>query len=192
MKLVVGLGNPGLKYTGTRHNFGFMVIDELVRRYAANLTAGSFSALSGTIRLGCDKVIVLQPQTYMNSSGRSVAPAASYYRIEPEDILVVYDELALPLGQIRIRAKGSAGGHNGMKSIISSLGTEEFPRLRLGIDRPEDASRIVDYVLANFTKKEIATVEQVVSAAADAVETWVTQGTVQAMSKYNGSVIDNG
>lgn len=192
MKVVAGLGNPGLKYEKTRHNFGFMVIEELVRRYLVNLTAGSFSALSGTIRLGGETVLLLKPMTYMNASGKAVAAAVRYYNVDPSDVLVVYDDLALPLGYIRIRAKGSAGGHNGMKSIIQELGTEEFPRLRLGIDRPDDPEQIINYVLSPFTKAELAAVENVVKTAADAVEEWAAHGVDQAMSRFNGPVTGSG
>ena len=188
MKLVVGLGNPGLKYAQTRHNFGFMVIEELVRRHGVTLTAGSFSALSGSVRINGEKVILLMPQTFMNNSGRAVGPAANYYRIAPEDILVIYDDLDLALGEVRLRAKGSAGGHNGMKSIIAALGTQEFARLRLGIDRPTHSEGVINYVLSNFPKADQPLVEEVITTAADAAELWITDGVTVAMSKFNGIV----
>ncbi|NLV91447.1 MAG: aminoacyl-tRNA hydrolase [Firmicutes bacterium] len=188
MKLVVGLGNPGLKYAQTRHNFGFMVIEELVRRHGVTLTAGSFSALSGSVRINGEKVILLMPQTFMNNSGRAVGPAANYYRIAPEDILVIYDDLDLALGEVRLRAKGSAGGHNGMKSIIAALGTQEFARLRLGIDRPTHSEEVINYVLSNFPKADQPLVEEVITTAADAAELWITDGVTVAMSKFNGIV----
>ena len=188
MKLVVGLGNPGLKYAQTRHNFGFMVIEELVRRHGVTLTAGSFSALSGSVRINGEKVILLMPQTFINNSGRAVGPAANYYRIAPEDILVIYDDLDLALGEVRLRAKGSAGGHNGMKSIIAALGTQEFARLRLGIDRPTHSEEVINYVLSNFPKADQPLVEEVITTAADAAELWITDGVTVAMSKFNGIV----
>ena len=165
-----------------------MVIEELVRRHGVTLTAGSFSALSGSVRINGEKVILLMPQTFMNNSGRAVGPAANYYRIAPEDILVIYDDLDLALGEVRLRAKGSAGGHNGMKSIIAALGTQEFARLRLGIDRPTHSEEVINYVLSNFPKADQPLVEEVITTAADAAELWITDGVTVAMSKFNGIV----
>ena len=165
-----------------------MVIEELVRRHGVTLTAGSFSALSGSVRINGEKVILLMPQTFMNNSGRAVGPAANYYRIAPEDILVIYDDLDPALGEVRLRAKGSAGGHNGMKSIIAALGTQEFARLRLGIDRPTHSEEVINYVLSNFPKADQPLVEEVITTAADAAELWITDGVTVAMSKFNGIV----
>lgn len=184
----MGLGNPGPKYAKTRHNFGFMVIDELLRRYRVEPTAGSFSALIGQVTLAGQKVFLVKPMTFMNNSGNAVGPLARYYKVPPENILIVVDDLDLPLGSMRIRPKGSSGGHNGLKSIIAALGTEEFPRLRLGIGSPGDRSQVIDYVLAPFPGADLPLVQQVVLRAADAAEEWITHGVNHVMSRFNGAV----
>jgi len=188
VKIVVGLGNPGPKYDKTRHNYGFMVIDELLRRYRVQPTAGSFSALIAQVASSGDKVLLVKPMTFMNASGSAVGPLARYYKVEPENILVVVDDLDLPLGHMRMRPKGSSGGHNGLKSIIAALGTEDFPRLRLGIGSPGDRNEVINYVLAPFPKVDVPIVQQVVVRAADAVEEWLVHGVDHVMSRFNKAV----
>lgn len=185
---MVGLGNPGPKYDKTRHNYGFMVIDELLRRYRVQPTAGSFSALIAQVASSGDKVLLVKPMTFMNASGSAVGPLARYYKVEPENILVVVDDLDLPLGHMRMRPKGSSGGHNGLKSIIAALGTEDFPRLRLGIGSPGDRNEVINYVLAPFPKVDVPIVQQVVVRAADAVEEWLVHGVDHVMSRFNKAV----
>ena len=154
MKLIVGLGNPGKQYEETRHNVGFKVIDELSNRLNIELNETKFKGLFGRGMVRGEKVILLKPMTYMNLSGEAVSGLMRYYDISVSDLLVCYDELDLPVGKIRLRYKGSAGGHNGIKSIISLVGTQEFNRIRIGIDRPQPGSNISDYVLGKFNPED--------------------------------------
>lgn len=186
--LIVGLGNPGKEYAETRHNVGFRVVDELARRYG--LTFGknerkAFSA-SGTI-LG-KKVILTKPQTYMNLSGEAVRSLVDFYKVEMPRILVICDDLDIPLGTVRLRASGGAGGQNGVKSVIQHLGTQEFNRLRFGIGRPPGKMQPKDYVLGVFKDDDAILASQVVDRAADAVETWLRDGIELAMTRHNGSI----
>ena len=154
MILIAGLGNPGKEYENTRHNAGFLVLDTLAQKLGADLSERKHRALCGKAVIGGQKVILLKPQTYMNSSGESIRAAADYYKVPPEDILVVYDDISLAPGQLRIRAKGSAGGHNGIKSIIAHLGTQEFPRVKVGIGEKPPRMDLADYVLGHFSSGE--------------------------------------
>lgn len=185
MKLIVGLGNPGKKYESTRHNIGFMVIDQLCKVHQLNIALKS--KFKGELVQGMIKnetIVLLKPQTYMNLSGESVLAVKNFYNIENKDILVIYDDLDLETGKIRFRQKGSAGGHNGIKSIISCLNSETFHRLKIGIDR-DDRIDVVNYVLGKFTKQQIQFIDDAMSQSINAVEDWVTQDITFVMNKYN-------
>ncbi|MBL7215241.1 MAG: aminoacyl-tRNA hydrolase [Phycisphaerae bacterium] len=184
MKLIAGLGNPGTDYDGTRHNVGFMVLDALGRTFGVAIKRRKFNALAAEVMYGDHKLLLLKPQQYMNCSGHSIATAAGFYKLQPEDVLVVADDMAMPTGQLRLRAKGSAGGHNGLKDIIAALGTQQFPRLRVGIGSAGSRDA-VDYVLSRFTEQQCQTVDQAVATAANAVLCWVTDGIETAMTRYN-------
>lgn len=185
--LIVGLGNPGRKYKNNRHNMGFMAIDLLAKAHGTALGRVQYKAITADFLLGEHKVILAKPQTYMNSSGDSVGPLANYYKVDNERVLVIYDELDLPLGALRLREKGSAGGHNGMKSVINHLGNE-FPRLRLGIGRPPGRMPVPAYVLQDFGRDEVPLVREVLDTAVRATETFIREGIALAMSRYNGNI----
>ena len=185
MILIAGLGNPGKEYENTRHNAGFLVLDTLAQKLGADLSERKHRALCGKAVIGGQKVILLKPQTYMNSSGESIRAAADYYKVPPEDILVVYDDISLAPGQLRIRAKGSAGGHNGIKSIIAHLGTQEFPRVKVGIGEKPPRMDLADYVLGHFSEGEKRIMADAVKEAADAVCEIVNMGIEQAMNDHN-------
>ncbi|MFZ5817512.1 MAG: aminoacyl-tRNA hydrolase [Bacillota bacterium] len=186
-KLIVGLGNPGAKYANTRHNVGWMVLDALARKHGVAMDQARFQGVTGELRWGptAEKVILLKPMTYMNLSGHSVVPTAHFYKVEPKEILTIYDELDLEVGRLRLREKGSAGGHNGMKSIIQQLGTQEFPRLRIGIGRPAPGWEVPDWVLSPFQGDDAATIAATIPRAVEAVETFLTDGILKAMNLYN-------
>ncbi|TMN22328.1 aminoacyl-tRNA hydrolase [Lentibacillus cibarius] len=185
MKCIAGLGNPGKKYDKTRHNVGFMVIDELLRRHDWKEKKDKFSGKSVVEIVNGEKIILLKPQTYMNLSGESVRPLTDFYHIGVEDVMVIYDDLDLPAGKIRLRQKGGHGGHNGIRSIIDHLGTKEFKRLRIGIGRPENATPVVDYVLRPFSKDEKMDVDKSISLAADACEAWMQRPFPEVMNEFN-------
>lgn len=185
MILIAGLGNPGKEYENTRHNAGFLVLDTLAQKLGADLSERKHRALCGKAVIGGQKVILLKPQTYMNSSGESIRAAADYYKVPPEDILVVYDDISLAPGQLRIRAKGSAGGHNGIKSIIAHLGTQEFPRVKVGIGEKPPRMDLADYVLGHFSSGEKKNMEEAAKEAADAICEIVNVGIEQAMNDHN-------
>lgn len=182
--LVAGLGNPGPRYRHTRHNVGFMVVDELARRLPAGAARQRFDGEIIETTWGGARVVLLKPRTYMNRSGSSVAPAARWYRVPYERLLIVYDDLDLPFGQIRLRPSGSSGGHNGLTSVLDSLGTEDVPRLRIGIGRPEQRSAVA-HVLSRFSAEEEAALPDLIALAADAVETWMREGIDVAMNRFN-------
>lgn len=184
MKLIVGLGNPGGKYEHTRHNVGFRTVDELSRRWQIEVTRRRFSGLCGSGSIGGHRVLLLKPTTFMNLSGRSVREALTFHKLSRGDLLVVLDDMALPLGRLRLKPGGSAGGHNGLISVIEQTGGEDFARLRIGIESVE-GSRMVDHVLGEFTAAERPRVEQAIARAADAVECWLTEGIDSAMNRYN-------
>ena len=165
MFIIAGLGNPTREYEGTRHNAGFMVMDALADKLGTDISEKKHKALCGRGVIGGEKVILLKPQTYMNSSGESIRAAADYYKVDPEDILVVYDDISLAPGQLRIRAKGSAGGHNGIKSIIAHLGTQEFPRVKVGVGEKPPRMDLADYVLGHFSAEEKKIMEQEIGRA---------------------------
>ena len=185
MILIAGLGNPGKEYENTRHNAGFLVLDTLAQKLGADLYERKHRAHCGKAVIGGQKVILLKPQTYMNSSGESIRAAADYYKVPPEDILVVYDDISLAPGQLRIRAKGSAGGHNGIKSIIAHLGTQEFPRVKVGIGEKPPRMDLADYVLGHFSSGEKKIMEEAAKEAADAICEIVNVGIEQAMNDHN-------
>jgi PTH1 family peptidyl-tRNA hydrolase len=193
--LIVGLGNPGSKYEWTRHNCGFMVIDELARRAGKEVKAPECQALTARATIGGVETMLVKPQTFMNLSGVAVAALIKKYEVpERSSVLVISDDLALPFGKIRIRARGSAGGQKGLKSIIEKLGGQDFPRLRLGIAPDHPVNDAADFVLTEFPKKDRDELVQIVALAADAVEALLTTGVAKAMSKYNSSLLgdDNG
>lgn len=185
MKLIVGLGNPGAEYRNNRHNAGFMVIDRLAEKLGIDTGKKKFNASYGGGLCGLESVVLLKPETFMNRSGGSVLEAMVFYKCTLDDLLVVYDDLAIDLGTLRARKKGSAGGHNGIKDIISRLGTDEFPRLRVGIGTPKFGNTI-KHVLGDFSDDEQEVLQAAIKRSADAAETWVNSGIVETMNKYNG------
>lgn len=186
MKLIVGLGNPGDKYQGTRHNVGFDVIDALARQEGLKLTDQKFRADYTIWRVGDEKVLLVKPYTFMNLSGEAVLPLMSYYNISPDELVVVYDDLDLEPGKLRLRQSGSAGGHNGVKSIIEMLGTQDFKRVKIGIGRPQYGRKVVDHVLQRFDTDDRALIEQKIGQTTDLLRAWAKGETfVQLMNQYN-------
>ena len=184
--LVVGLGNPGEQYENTRHNVGFQVADELAERADIPVQRLKFRALTGTAELGGEKVLLLKPVTYMNLSGEAVGEAARFYKVPPERVLVVSDDVSLPVGRLRVRRGGSAGGHNGLKSIIQHLGTDQFPRVKIGVGaKPHPDYDMADWVLGKFTGEDKKTIDEAVKRAADAVECYIRDGADRAMNRFN-------
>lgn len=187
MKLIVGLGNPGKQYEHTRHNIGFDVIDALAKAWDAPLEQTKFKGMYATAHRSGGKVMLLKPLTYMNLSGECVGPMMDYFDIDIEDVIVIYDDLDLEVGKLRLRQKGSAGGHNGIKSLIQHLGTQEFNRIRVGISRPPAGMKVADYVLAKFTKDEQSIVEDAVVKTRDAVERSLSKKFLDVMNEFNGA-----
>ena len=183
MRIVVGLGNPGREYADTRHNIGFMVLAELARRNSAKAERSRFRAELTEYFMNGEKIILVAPQTYMNLSGVAVNQVVNWYRVPIEQMLVIYDEIDLPLGQLRMRETGSAGGHNGLKSIIQELGTNKITRLRVGIGRGPGTA--VAHVLSRFNPMEQQAVPDLITRAADAVELWIKEGSIAAMNAVN-------
>lgn len=185
MRIIIGLGNPTEKYQATRHNIGWDAITRISDDYGIPLNQMKHKAICGAGYIEGEKVILAQPVTYMNLSGESVRELVDYYKVSTNDIIVIYDDISLDVGQLRIRKKGSAGGHNGIKSIISNLGTEEFPRIRIGIgDKPEGWD-LADYVLSRFKNEEEPIIRQALKDASDACRLIITSGIDAAMNKYN-------
>jgi PTH1 family peptidyl-tRNA hydrolase len=184
MKAVVGLGNPGSEYTGTRHNVGFEVVDELVRRWNAKLK--KWKSIADVAIVTDRDVVLVEPKTFMNLSGQAVNAVMAFYKIQPADVLVVVDEVQLPLGKLRLRPSGSAGGHNGLKSVIEHVG-RDFPRLRIGVDRGHPDWDLSDRVLSKFPANERDIVDRAIGRAADAVETFVSDGIHAAMNRFNAA-----
>lgn len=184
--IVAFLGNPGLKYNGTRHNAGFMAADAMEKKLGVRINKMRFKALTQTVDIGSHRVLLMKPQTYMNLSGDAIAQAAKFYKVPPERVIVVSDETALPIGKLRIRRGGSAGGHNGLKSIIARLGTDQFPRIRLGVGAPPHPDYdMADWVLAAFKGQDAADMEAVAEKAACAIACYITEGADKAMNKFN-------
>lgn len=188
MKLVVGIGNPGKQYEGTRHNVGYMVLDELARRHGETITRSRFRGLVAEVGYGADKLLLLKPITYVNLSGQSVVEAMRYYDLEVSQLLVVCDDVNLQPGVLRLRRGGSSGGHNGLKSIAGVLGSTDYPRCRLGVGRGRGDGDLKNHVLDTFDKHERETMNLAVTLAADATELWSSEGIEAAMNRYNGSV----
>lgn len=182
--LIAGLGNPGKEHRKNRHNIGFMVIDRLAEENGVQLSRVQSKAVTGTGRVAGQQVLLAKPQTYMNRSGDSIGPLVNYYRIPLENVLVIYDELDLPFGVLRLRAEGGSGGHNGMKSIINHLG-QGFPRMRLGIGRPPGRMEPADYVLQDFRGAEIEVADNLINEATAAVASFLTEGIDLAMTGHN-------
>jgi len=184
MKLIAGLGNPGSKYDDTRHNVGFRVVDALAERFGEKVRRKKFNALTEEVHAEDTKLLLMKPQDYMNRSGHAIATAAGFYKLGPADVLVVTDDMALNVGRLRIRAKGSAGGHNGLKDIIARFGSDDFARLRVGIG---DSGRMdaADYVLSRFSAEERAIVDNAVQTAVDAICCWLRDGVDIVMTRYN-------
>lgn len=186
MKLIFGLGNPGKKYESTKHNIGFTVLDYLAQDLGLTFNQTKFKSIYAEGRVGTEKVILIKPQTYVNLSGESVQPWLDFYKLSTEDILVVYDDMDLAPGKIRLRLKGGSGGHNGIKSIIEQLGGQNFNRLRLGIGRPYPSQSVVSHVLSRFSKEEVENVEDAVRESADAIKYWANDHTFhETMNEYN-------
>ena len=186
MKLVVGLGNPGAKYKGTRHNVGFMTMDEVAYQEKFDFDKALFDAVFAQVKMGGEKIIFMKPLTFMNLSGEAIRPLMNYFKIGIEDLLVVYDDMDLPVGKIRLRQKGSAGGHNGIKSIISCLGTSEFNRIKVGVGRPKDGRTVVGHVLNRFEKEEEEDIIFAVQKSVDAIRSWIeTSDFVKTMNQFN-------
>lgn len=185
--LLVGLGNPGREHRGNRHNVGFMALDEIARRAGVALSTQRFRGALGSGRFAGRRVVLLQPETYMNVSGESVGPAARFFKVSPEDVVVLHDEVDLPFGRLQVKDGGGHGGHNGLRSVISGLGSNAFCRIRIGIGRPAN-SRIptASYVLSNFYPEEERELEEVLWKVADAVEVLLQEGVRAAMNRFNG------
>jgi len=184
MKAIVGLGNPGSEYKGTRHNVGFEVVDELARRWKVRLK--SWKSRANLVLVRDHDVLLVEPKTFMNLSGQAVSGVMAFYKIQPADVLVVVDEVQLPLGKLRLRRSGSAGGHNGLKSVIEHVGTD-FPRLRIGVDRGDRNWDLADRVLSRFPADEREIVDAAIARAADAAETFVSAGVELAMNRFNAA-----
>lgn len=184
IKLIVGLGNPGARYAHSRHNVGFIIVERFAHARGLRFARKKFNAAIAEGKIANARVLIAKPQTFMNLSGEAVGKLVAFYKIAPRDLLVVYDDLDLPLGKMRLRPKGSAGGHHGMESIIARIGTSDFPRLRIGIGRPNpDAD--VDHVLGTFADAERATMDETFARAVDAIEVWVRDGIDKAMNEFN-------
>lgn len=184
MFLIVGLGNPGKEYDGTRHNIGFEAIDYLSKKYNIDVNRTKFKGVFGEGFINNKKVVLLKPSTYMNLSGESIREAINFYKLENEEVLVIYDDISLEVGKLRIREKGSAGGHNGIKSIIANMSTDVFPRIKIGVGQPK--GDLVSHVLGKFNQEEINDLNEVIEASSEAVEIIIKDGTKEAMNKLNG------
>lgn len=184
--LIVGLGNPGDKYENTRHNVGFMTVDILAERLRIPVQKLKYKALTNTAELGGQKVLLMKPVTYMNLSGEAVRQAADFYKIHPERVLVISDDVSLPVGKLRIRAGGSAGGHNGLKNIIAQLGSDRFPRVKIGVgEKPHPDYDMADWVLSKFSGEDKKAIDAAILRAADAVECLLKEGPDRAMNRFN-------
>lgn len=186
--LIVGLGNPGKEYAQTRHNCGWMAIDRIAEKLSCKIDKGKFQGLYGQAAFNGNKIFLLKPQTYMNASGQSVLQMSAYYQIPPERILVLFDDISLEPGRLRIRPDGSAGGHNGIKSIIASIGSEAFPRIKIGVGaKPHKDADLADWVLSGFSESEKKNLQFALENAADAALCIIEKGLYEAANRYNGS-----
>ncbi|MCX0402556.1 aminoacyl-tRNA hydrolase [Clostridium perfringens] len=188
MILIVGLGNPGKQYEQTRHNIGFDVIDYMANKYNIDVNREKFKGICGEGFIENKKVILLKPLTYMNLSGESIRELANFYKLEDDKIIVVYDDISLDIGRLRIREKGSAGGHNGIKSIIQNLGGDKFPRVKVGVGQPKD--NLVNHVLGKFSKEDREHIEKVIPVVSDAIVEIVKNDAKESMNKFNGVNIE--
>jgi len=186
MKLIIGLGNPGKKYQYSKHNIGFEAVDEVAFQMGITFNKSKFESVYAEGRVGTEKIVLIKPQTYMNLSGRSVRPWMNYYNLTEEDIVVIYDDMDLPPGKIRLRQKGSSGGHNGIKSIIQYLGTKEFNRIKVGVGRPRPGQDVISNVLSGFAKEDMEAVNESIQLVSDAIEYWSQDHSFQnTMSQFN-------
>ena len=185
MKIIIGLGNPGFAYRRTRHNFGFMVVQALAEARGGRFRRAGYRSTQTEGQMGKEKVLLVRPMTFMNLCGHTVAGVMNYYHLPLEDLLVVCDDVSLDLGRLRLRRSGSAGGHNGLKSIIEHLHTQDFARLRLGVGQPPDGMDMMSYVLGAFRRNEWPLVHEVTAKAVQAAETWVYHGVGEAMNRFN-------
>lgn len=192
MKLICGLGNPGTKYDTTRHNVGFYALDELAELLDARIYINRNRALTGQAYLGSEKLLLVKPLTYMNLSGEAIVSLASYYKIEAADILVLCDDVNLPLGQLRIRNGGSAGGHNGLKNIIQLLGSDQFPRIRIGVGPQPEGLDLIDFVLMSMTAEQLKEARQAAKKAAQAARMLIESGPQAAMNAFNQRIMPHG
>ena len=190
MYLIAGLGNPSRTYEGTRHNIGFTMIDAIGNKFGNDVTTKKHKALVGRGIIDGMRVILAKPQTYMNLSGESIREIADFYKIEPENIIIIYDDISLDVGQLRIRKKGSAGGHNGIKNIIAHLGTQEFPRIKVGIGNKPEGWDLADYVLSKYSKAEQEALEEASEGVIGAVKLMLMDDIEAAMNKYNAKKRD--
>lgn len=185
MKIIAGLGNPGAEYAKTKHNVGFMLVDALANRLRVDDWREKYDAMVLETRMGAEKVLLVKPLTYMNESGRAIGPLLSWYKLGPEDLIVAHDDMDLPIGTIRIRKKGSAGGHNGIKSILAHVGDEHFTRVRIGIGRPLPGWTVIHHVLAPFLPEDVPKIRDAVEFLVPAVECMVTEDVDMAMNRFN-------
>lgn len=185
MKLIVGLGNPGMQYAATRHNIGFEVIDSIAETYNIQIVKNKYKALIGEGNIAGEKVILMKPQTYMNLSGEAVRACMDFHKISNKDIIVIYDDISLEVGQLRLRPSGSAGGHNGIKSIIAQIGTQEFPRIKFGVGEKPAGWDLANYVLGRFSEEEMKVIGPRINDAAKAAEEIISSGIERAMNDYN-------
>lgn len=190
MKIIVGLGNPGKKYEKTLHNAGFLVIDELAKKYNLELNKEMFNGVYAKTRIQGEDVIFVKPQTFMNLSGECVGQLCRYFKVEVEDVFVVYDDMEIRFGQLRIRKNGSSGGHNGIKSLIQHLGSQEFPRLKIGVGRPSENRSVVSHVLAQFSPIQEKHLPELLTAAVGAVEMFIADELRAAMNEYNKVIVE--
>lgn len=185
MKIIAGLGNPGSEYAATKHNVGFMLVDALADKLGIDSWQDKFEARIAQGFLGTEKIILVKPMTYMNESGRAVGPLLSYYKLAPEDLIVVHDDMDIPAGTVRIRKKGSAGGHNGIKSVLAHVGDEHFARVRIGIGRPLPGWTVINHVLAPFSAEDKPKIKEAIEYLLPAVECIVQEDVDMAMNKFN-------
>jgi PTH1 family peptidyl-tRNA hydrolase len=192
MKAIIGLGNPGYRYAANRHNLGFMAADRLADRWKAPKWGHRHQAQVTSISLPEGQILLAKPQTYMNNSGTAVRKILDSYGIAPQDLLIIYDDLDLEIGQLRLRRTGTAGGHRGVSSVISCLETQDFHRLRLGIGKPPPGVTVVDYVLSDFSNQQWETINKVIASACEAAAVWVKDGIDDAMARFNGMHLKEG
>lgn len=185
--IIVFLGNPGAKFNGTRHNAGFMAADAMAKDLNLSINKMRFRALTATASIGGEKVLLMKPQTYMNLSGEAVGQAVKFYKVKPDHVIVVSDETALPIGKLRIRKSGSAGGHNGLKNIILHLGTDQFPRMRMGVGAaPHPDYDMADWVLGTFKNQDAEIMAELAKKVSAALQSYIIDGADRAMNKFNG------